>query len=347
MPATIKIDGKRFDLFTSLNIQLNHADIASAFSFQAYFDSQNEDHKRLFRPFAYKECIIENEGRDKILTGTILSSTFQAASSKSLSSISGYSKSGVLNDCTIAAANYPLQKNNLSLLEIAREVCRPFGISVFLSRDAPEGNEKFETVIAEPNESIAKFLIDLASQKNLVINHDINGNLLIELVSTFSRPVAFFSDGQPDVEISLQCNGQALNSQITLLSQADVDSDNAIEETFDNPYVSKFRPLVKKQTSGTDASTLDAAKNSVLSQLRNAIKVNITLDRWTWRNDSPELVIPNRLIEVESPSCFLFNRTKLFVESVNLLSDTSQETAVLSCVIPEIFQGGQIKNIFA
>lgn len=346
MNAVIKINGKKYDFFTNLTINLNHGDLASSFSFSAFYDPTQPAHREIFRPFTYSDCVIETEEGQVILTGTILSHKFGTSSQRRLATLSGYSKTGVLIDSTIAAVNYPLEKTELTLAEVARELCDPFGIPVTVSRDANAANEKFAKVVADPTETVGSFLTKLAAQKNLVLNHDVLGNLFIELISTFSTPVAFFEDGQPGVEISLDANGQALHSEITVMKQASTNTDNAAEASFSNPYVDAFRPLVKKQSSGSDNNTADAAKNSVLAELRNGLKLVIKTDRWEWVNNSPELIIPNRLISVKSPDNFLFNQTKMFVDSVVLQGSKTSETAILTCIIPEIFQGGSISNIF-
>lgn len=346
MGAVIKINGTKYEAFNDLTINLNHANISSTFNFSALFEPENQNHRNLFKPFSYNSCVIETEQGQRVLTGTILSHGFKSTSKLEPAQLAGYSKTGVLADCTIAKSSYPLERTGLNLSEIAADICAPFGINVLTSRDATAASEVFEKVSADPSDTVAKFLIELASQKNLVLNHDINGDLFIELISTFSNPVAFFEDGEPDTVISLDCDGQSLHSAITVMKQASLDTDNASEQVFENPFVSAFRPLIKKQTSGNDNNTAEAARNSVLSELRNALKVKINVDRWTWRNDSPELIIPNRLIRVHSPNSYLFEPTNLFVDSVVLNSNKNSETAELTCVIPQIFQGGSLNNFF-
>ena len=347
MGAVIKINGLKYDFFSDLAITLNHANIASTFSFSALFDPDVPALVELFKPFSYKECVIETDSGQRILTGVILSHRFNTDKTPRLTTFSGYAKTGVLADCPIPETKYPLERTNLSLTEIATDLCEAFGINVVTSVDAKAAAETFSKVVAEPTETVSKFLNGLAAQKNLVINHDNQSNLFIELISTFSNPIAFFDDGEPDVQIGLDSDGQALHSKITVMKQASIGTDNAAQQTAVNPFASAaFRPMVKVQTSGTDNNTEDAAKNSVLSEMRNALKINISTDRWTWVNDEPELIIPNRIIKVLSPSSYIFKPTKFFVDSVTLRSDEKSETAELTCVVPEIFQGGALKNIF-
>jgi len=136
-----------------------------------------------------------------------------------------------------------------------------------------------------------------------------------------------------------------MHSKITVLRQA--DDGNAGESTVTNPYVNTYRPKVIIQTSGTDIDTLQAAKNALADELKN-IRVVVSiggLDKWRY---SGSKLRPNTLIDVIAPECRIKKKTQFFVEEVKLM-ETSEggQTAVLTCVVPEVHNGQKPYNRFS
>lgn len=348
MGAILKIGGQQFDFFSNLNIELTYASIASRFSFDAFFDPEVPELVDLLKPLTYRTVeVASQETGEKLITGTLLNNSYKSAKTTLLTNLSGYAKTGVLGDCPIPASEYPLELNGLNFQEIAERLCTPFGISVVRGPNTQPADEVFETIKPTLTQSVSQFLSETAAQKNLVISHDESGNLLIDRFTQEVKPVAFFEDGDTGLTINLNVSGQAMHNSISVLKQASRDTENASEEAFDNPFVDVFRPLVKQQSSGTASNTQEAARNSVLSEIKQGIVLTITTDRWEWVNESPELIRPNRIISVKAPNAYLFEQTNFFVESVSLRSNEREQTATLRCVLPEVFNGQNPKNIFA
>ena len=146
--------------------------IADSFSFSGQKD---------FLPdiLSYADCEILDENDQVIITGTIVNQNFELDSNPTLISVSGYSKPGVLEDCTIPISLYPLQSDNLSLKQIADKVLQPFGVKYkYTANITTEFNKKFKKTNAEPSQQIKGYLNQLASQRGIILTHNAKGELL-------------------------------------------------------------------------------------------------------------------------------------------------------------------------
>jgi len=354
----LQIGSKKYDFFNNFTVNLKFDSVGSTFRFDGVFDYTNEGHLELFRPCSYHTCKILSDKGDLLITGTILNNTFTEEAEPQLASISGYSKSGVLEDCKIPPKLYPLQFDGLTLKEITQKLITPFNIGLIVDGTASaDANAVFEIEKGSESQSVKSFLSSIANQKNIILSHNSTGSLVLTKGKTQSRPIAKFStsDGSA-TKITMNANGQNMHSQITVQKEPDIkDSEkggteiiagNAGEETINNPFVSAFRPTTKTQSSGDDNDTSEAAKNALGSELKG-IKLTIETDRLEWLvNGRLETIEPNRIISVIAPQCHIFKATNFFIESVTLTGVETSEKAVIKAVLPEVYNGNKPKNIF-
>lgn len=345
----LKIAGETFDFFNNVSVNLAFDSVGSTFSFNAVFDHTNQAHVNLFRPFTYRQVEILSNNGDLLITGTMLNNTFTASAKPTLANISGYSRSGVLEDCPIPTSLYPLQFDGMSLSEIAQRLIKPFGIGLVIDGTASsDSNTVFDVQTASEGESIKSFLAKIASQKNIILSHNSRGNLVLTKGKARNRPVATFStsDGTA-TKITPVMSGQSMHSSITVQKQAGITDLNAGEESINNPFVSVFRPTVKTQTSGDDNQTGKAAQNALSSELKRGIKLSIETDRLEWILAGKfETIKPNNIISVIAQEAYIFKKTNFFIESVVLTGSEKKETAVITAVLPEVYGGASQGNIF-
>ena len=142
----------------------------------------------------------------------------------------------------------------------------------------------------------------------------------------------------------LDVNGQGMHKWVTLQKQASKSGGNAGEQRKRNPLVAGniIRETVKSQSSGDDNETVDAATREVANEIRG-VRLTITTDRWKVNG---KIIRPNNMIEVIAPKLFLYNKTKFFIESVNLTGDETSTVATLSCVLPEVYNNEVPVNPF-
>lgn len=336
-------DHYQLDFFNGLSVTLRYDSVASQYGFNMYFDPNNEDHKELLKPGHYHQMSIEHNG-ELLMTGFILNQTFSSRPTKQLSSVSGYSLPGVLEDCQIPPSLYPLQSDGKTLLEIAQKLVGnfPFGIEVdpLVSKRM---REVYPTTTASESQSIKDYLSSLAAQKNIILSHTAKGDLLFTQAKTNQKPFFHFEGCMSNVEMNLSFNGQGLHRDITVMKQADKNGGNAGQTTIRNPFVPYVRrPSVKTQNSGNDVNTAEAAQNILGAELKN-ITLTIKVNYWELNG---ELLKPNTTLTVKNDELYIFEKVEWFVESVTFTGDEKQNTAVLKCVLPEVYNGKTPKYFF-
>lgn len=341
----LKIKGKKVDFFNSFALSLRYDSVASAFSFNYYFDPNNPDHKEIAKPCDYPIVEVEHNN-EQLLRGYLLSNTFKHSSVMELAAFGGYSLPGVLEDVEIPTSLYPLQSNNLSLKQIAEKLLKPFDINLIVDNSvSSKVNSKFDVSTANDKQSIKSYLTELAAQKNIVISHNSNGDLWFTEAKTTLKPIINFEPGIPNTSMDLAINGQMMHSEITLQKQAAIEGGNAGEQSIKNPYASTvYRPKVKSQSSGDDNDTGKAAKNSLSEELKGIV-LKIETDRW---EIDGKIIKPNNTITVINPSLYLYNKTTFFIEQVDLKGSNTEADyrATLTCVLPEVYNNSTPKNIF-
>jgi len=338
----IKINGRNFDKFNKISIELKYDAIGSTFDMLVYFNPENEKTKELFKPFSYNNIIIEHD-KKLLLTGVIISHSNKKNNRKELLHISGYSLPGILEDCEIPTSLYPLQSDGKTLKEITERLIAKFGLELIVDKDVESiVNKKYSQSTADQKQSIKSYINELASQRNVTLSHDVQGRLVFTKAKTKMTPIALFTENKPVISIESDYNGQGMHSHITVVKQAEIEGNNATEYTIENPYVKIYKPTVIEQSSGSTNDVADAAKNLLSSELKN-IKINISLNTWTI---SGKIIQPNNIIEVTSPENFIYKKTKFFIESVTLSGDETSTTSSLTCVLPEVYNQETPINIF-
>lgn len=337
-----------FDKFLEFNLNLRYDSVASDFSFTVWFDSGNEAHRQAFKPGTYKPVkVYYNE--DILLTGTVLNMSFVSNAQGNGLAISGYSLTGVLEDCQIPTSAYPLHSKGLDLKSITEKICSAFGINVIVDPTVSGKISKvFKNATATNQQSAKQYITDMAAQQGIIVTHDAWGNIILTECYTKATPLFDFTDGIPGLELSLDFDGQKMHSDVTTLRQAKIGSrstkKNPVvgQEKVSNPYCNVFRPRVERQTAGDEHDTGKAARTNLSEELKGiGLKGNLN----TWSINGV-FVKPNQIITVENPDLFLFQKTRFFIESVSYKLDANGESCFLDCYLPEVYNQDTPKNIF-
>lgn len=334
------VKNNKIDFFNDIDVTLSFDSIANSFTFLYYFNPENSTQRLLSRLGGYDNCQITENGTT-LINGTILSHTLNSEPQKKLSSLSGYSVTGILQDCSAPKSAFPLQSDQLTLLQIAQKFCNPFGIGITVDSSVSSAvNSVFDVSKINPSQNIAQYLSGLASQRNIVLTHDNKKNIVFTRAKTSQKPVEYF---QTALSMSLGFNGQAMHRNITVMKQADIDGGNAGESSITNPYVIPNRSITYLQNSGTDNETELTARMALGQQLKSIV-LTIVVNKWNDSNGN--IYKPNTIINVINPELLIFEKTNFFVEKVNFKENSSGKTAVLTCVLPEVYNGASVKNIF-
>ena len=335
----IKINGRNVDFFTGVSIQLKLDSIASVFQFKARFNPENDDHKEIFKPLQFHKVEIFNNDKILIFTGTILNTAFESNSGTNLVSISGYSLSGILEDCTIPVSQYPLQSDNLNLKDIANRLCGLFDIGLVIDSSVTnEVNRPYKKTTASPTDTIKGYLAKLTSQRNILLSHDAKGRVVMFKPNSESKPKYFFNK-ENTLSMSSSFNGQSLHSEINVVRQP--SGENAGVSTVDkvvNPLIEKYRPTTKVLSSGEDTDTKKAADNELASELE-AIQVKIEL------NYLLEDIKPGDIVNVHNHEIYAFAYSRYMVKDVSYSYDEKSDKTTMNLVLPETYTGDIPKPI--
>lgn len=351
----LKIDDRfikrKVKFFNDFTFNLRYNSVGSTFGFSYYFNPNNREHKEIATVSHYHGVTMEYND-ELFLTGAITSQNFKAGPVKKPASFGGYSLPGLLEDINIPTSIYPLQSDGLTLAQIASKLVKPFeknyGLKMVIDPAVQSKmNKVFDTSTASESQTIKDYLVELASQKDIVVSHNEKGNLLFTEAKTNIKPILEFDLTKgtiPGTTFEMDFDGQAMHSHITLQKQADIDGGNAGEFTIRNPYVigSVFRPKVMSQSSGDDNDTQLAAKKALANELRN-LKLTITTDRWVVDG---KILKPNNIISIIAPEIYIFNKENFFIESINFEGNNERTVATLNCVLPEVYNGKSPSSIF-
>jgi prophage tail gpP-like protein len=339
-----RIKVRNIEFFNNFSLSLRYDSVASSFGFNFFFDPTNPDHRELACVSHYHEAIVEHNGQ-KLLTGYILNEALKSSSVDELVGFNGYSLPGVLEDCSIPPELYPLQSDGLTLAQIADKLITPFKLKYVIDPAvASRMNKVYEKTTAKESQTIKDYLKELAAQRNIVITHDATGQVIFTEAKTDRPPIISYETGmQVFTDLALNFDGQQLHSHITVMKQADSKGGNTGQYTIRNPYVPiVYRPTVIIQSSGDDNDTKDVAVRALANELKN-IKFTITMDSW---EIDGKLVLPNSMLKVKCPRIFLYKSTDLFIEQIDYKGDNISTTATLHCVLPEVYNGKEPKNVF-
>ncbi len=337
----IKIDGRFFDFFSNISVNYSLDSVASTFSLSAQFDPQNEEHKKIFLPLAYKNFQLFTDEDELLLTGYLVSSQMGSSNANELQNLSGYSRPGFLEDCTIPYSLYPLERLNVSLDDLAKIILSPFEFGYVA--DASVRNDmqlEYAKTVAGPSETIKNFLAKLASQRNIVLGHTVEGDLLFFRPDPKAKPKETFNASNT-LRMSLNVNGQKVFSDITVIRQPSKNNPSLTPvDTAKNALTLKNRSIVKVLTSGTETATKKAADNARSEQLKN-IKLTVEVPR----------IITNikcgDIVEVQNERVYLFNKAKFMVSNMTVNEDNQSQKTTLRLVLPETFTGESPVNIFS
>jgi len=336
----IKIENKFFNHFSNLTLKFNLDTFASVFSFDARFDPFNVEHQKIFKPLTYPKIEIFSNDMDLLLTGNIVNNDFASSKTPQLVSFSGYTKSGILEDVTIPDSVYPLEKNNQSLSEISAQLLKPFEIGQLIeSNVVNEMNLVYEKAVAQPTQSVASFLTQLASQRNIVIGHTKKGDVYYFKAFIGSKPVKSYDESNL-LSSKMAINGRAFHSDITVRRQP--SDENVGVSTVDgvkNPNVEQIRSVCKILSSGDDTSTIEAAQNVLASELRG-IQLGLELPK------IDTSILCGQIIEFINPELFIYKKQKFVINEIIYKEDSEADTMTVNCLTPEAFTGGIPTNIF-
>lgn len=336
--VSLLIDGDRWTEWEQVGLQLS-LDSFSTATFTGPFDPQRDDMRRTYRPFSYRDLVLEvGEGRDakRLFTGTLVGVVPKSSPDSISIEASGYSLPGVLDDSNPLPTSFPLQCNGLTLKQVADKLCDPLGVSVELEGD---GGAAFRKLKSEPTDKVWSFLADVARQRGKILTSTEEGVLRIANTPDASTLpiVANLREGEaPMMSCTPTFSPQAYYSEITGLAPTKPGRRGA-KHTQQNLRASGIvRPLTFK-ADDTDRGDLPGAVGAKMARMFGNM-VSYVVEVPTWRNADGGLWKPGQKVSLYAPGAMIFRPYEFLVRDAMLDHDAESEKAALGIVLPNAFR---------
>lgn len=304
---------------------MNIDTIADAFSVSAAFDHEKKDIRDTFRPFGYQRVQVFI-GQDIVLTGRI----DKIEPSGGNITVQGRALPGILGDCSIEGE---LELSGLTLGQIARNLCAPFGVTVRVDRDTGI----IEVARAEYGQKVAEFLNSIAAPRNMLLNSSYSGQLVISSADDLpsKNPVANLEDAvAPLLSVSASFDSTARFSSYTIATQFAGESD--LSATSKDAGIPIHRPL--RQAVDDAEQDLDVTARRARS-MGYASSIGVQANIAGWRRPDGKLWAERQAVNLRSPSSMIYRQTKYIIAGVTYTLEESQQTSGFRLVDSATYSG--------
>lgn len=327
--VTMFVDGKVYEGWEDMKVtrELNAA--ASDFNL-SLVDKWRAD-KEPWRISVGQKCHL-HAGKKSIVTGYIDSMDVSVAADARSVQIAGRSKTADLVDCSVEGPN---TYANLNVFELAKTLCKPFGISVVTSGSA---GAAFASITVQQGETVFTLIDRLARQRNLLMYPSVEGSLIIGPVGT-RRAVTEIRQGVNVLSGRAKFDNTnrfskyvAKGQDLAFLGGAE-QSASPQGTAFDNG-VSRYRPLVIMAENTVDGGSSDS-RASYEAELRAAQSLSVDVQVQGWFQANGDLWDVNMLAFVDVG--FLGVRREMLIKKVEFNKGSGGTTTTLTFIRKDAF----------
>ena len=255
-----------------------------------------------------------------------------AATSHSIT-ITGRDKTGDLVDCS--AVHESGAWLNVKLDQIAKDLCRPFGIDVIVNSDVGAVFKKFSI---QQGETVFEALDRAARMRGVLLTSDGLGNLVITRVGT-DRIATALVQGQNIRGGSGQLSHRSRFQSYTVKGMQSGDDWSSPEQnsqpvaTAKDPNIKRYRPIVLiAENSGDQAAMAQRANWEAATRKGRGKRATITVGGW---QHSAGLWLPNYVVAVDCP--YLKLHRDMLLAGVDYIVDDEGKRCELKLAPPEAF----------
>lgn len=252
----IKINGQKLKFFDNFSFSRSIDSIASTCSFSTFLDLQN---------YEFSEVEVKRN-KALIFTGVVIGKDEPDNVQPEPFIYRCYSKTGILEDCSLPKSAYPIQTINKSLKEVVKSICNNFGIKVKIDSSASSNASKtYKLQDQEPDKKAKDIINSLCTQADLVLSHNAKGELIIT-----KKVLGNQAKDSPYVGSNKTYNYRNFYNKYLVIGQQSITSDTEriAQETFNN--IPTERSITKIQRDGDSGST----SNQALAMKNDSYKGN-------------------------------------------------------------------------
>lgn len=334
---TLKVDGKVYEGWTKVQVTRAMDAMAGSFELSLTWKWMDNQYQAVSAPIQQGEACIVEIGGERVITGYIDDWIPSYDDEQVTISVSGRDKTSDLVDCSVVHASG--QFNNQTLTQIAKTVCKPFGIDVIVQTDV---GSAFQRVQLEQGETAHELLARLAKQRGVLLTSDTFGNLVVTRTSKNKSGTSLIL-GQNILAARGRFSWRDRFSQFTVKSTGpsfgqDYDASGlsavgGIQAKVTDKEITRYRPMI---IINEEIATADgASKRGQWERQRSIARSNSAEYTVTgWRiPDTGKLWNFNHLIKVEDA---IFGIDKeLLIKTVMFSEDDSGRLCVISVVPPD------------
>jgi prophage tail gpP-like protein len=328
------IGGREFTGWTGVSIELSVDSCADGFSVSAPFDPSDAALVAAVRPYGYQRAQVYI-GPDLVITGTIERVDPKTDETGRTLTVQGRSLTGPLIDCSIDG---PLEFYGLSLSTIARQVCKPFGISVVANNDT----NPISIARAEYGQTVFDFLNSLAAPRNLLLSPSAAGALQIDWGKSLI--------GRPVVDRIVEGEGIFLSASASFDGTRRFSLHKVATQFAGEPYITGsatdsavkvYRPRLASE------GDIDQNANFTAARLRTAsicASFSASVGVSGWRRSDGKRWSPRDAVSLVAPGALLATESEYVAAGVSLKMDESGRSASLRLVLPETYSTAEPKE---
>lgn len=331
---TLRVAGKIYGGWTKVNVTRSLSSVAGDFSLELTWQWSEAE------PWPIKEgdaCTVDI-GNDRVITGYIDDWMPSYDDKEVTISVAGRAKTGDLVDSSVVHESGLF--TNQTLTDIAKTVCKPYGISVVTETDA---GDVFPRIAIEQGETCYELLDRLARQRGVLLTCNAMGNLVITRASKTKMGVALilgenilaargrFSQRDRASEYIVKGTGYGGGREWDEAATATIGGQKAVIPDAD---VRRYRPKI---IINEDVFTVDGASKRGQWQRQRALGQSktseITVAGWRIEGEGGALWDINKRVYVKDEIQNLDG--ELLIETVMFSEDDAGRLAVIALVPPE------------
>lgn len=329
--VTLKIGGRRFDGWTSVSIDNRLDALCGSFALGLTERWPGQPDRWRIEAGDEAQVLVDDE---PIVTGYVDRARYELSPRAHPLEISGRSRTGDLVDCS--AEHSPGSWRDRTIVQIAAELTRPFGIAVSVVGDP---GPPFSRFALEPGETVLAAIERMTVLRGLLATTSAGGDLVLqrpseqaagfELVEGVNIESIVFDNDLGDRFSRYTIKGHDASDE-SAGSRAARPSAEALD-----PGVRRHRPLLIVADEESTAATLDASARWEAT-VRAAKAQAVTVTASGWRSPDGRLFRPNVLVPVRAPTVGV--TAQLLVTGVRLKRSAREGSrAELTLARPESF----------
>lgn len=331
--VTLTVGGRRFEAWKTVSVAKGIADVAGAFSLEyAERTSETSEPVRVRRG---ESCVV-SVGGETVITGWIDAATPDFDPENRTLRVEGRDKASDLVDCS--ALNTPGVWRGRTLIQIATDLVKPFGLSIEAAADV---GQPFRQFAIEQGETVWDAIERLARFRGLLAVSTAEGGL------RFIRPGqarAGFSlrQGVELIAASAGHDGRDRFSTYVLKGQSAGDDEvNGVAAAgpraeVTDPGVTRHRPLlIIAEEQATLSSLRDRAAWEASRRAAEGETADLTVQGW--RDPTGAIWKADQLVRVVS-SWLDIDAEMLIADVTFSLTPETGSTTVLRCVPPDAYR---------